>query len=154
VSRWSETYKSKMPTSDNIDRIDNMKRAAGQPGHSVNIVNNVTVEGNESGAATAAVAASYNVNTVNIVTGTANLLSFDDAVERAAIRAEALLVRRTRKRMVSWSNPADLPQPGDYCGCCSGALWWTDAATPRGWCCTTCHPPVHLEAGQFRVVGT
>lgn len=105
-----------------------MKRAAGQPGHSV--------------------------NNVNIVTGAANPLFFDDAVERAAIRAEALPVRRTRKRMVSWADPADVPQPGDYCGCCSGALWWTDATPPRGWCCTTCHPPAHLEAGQFRVAAT
>lgn len=77
-----------------------------------------------------------------------------DPVERAAIQAEAMPVRRLRKRMVSWEQADDEPQPGDFCGCCCGSLFWSDTDPPRGWCCTTCHPPVHLQAGQFRVVAT
>ena len=77
----------------------------------------------------------------------------DDAEERAAIEAEDMPVRRTRKRMVSWANPDDIPQPGDYCGCCSGALWWTTTATD-GWCCCCCHPPAHLKPPEYRVIAT
>ncbi len=78
----------------------------------------------------------------------------NDPVERAAIQAEAMPVQRIRKRMVSWTRPDDVPQQGDYCGCCSGSLFWSDTYLPRGWCCTQCHPPVHLQAGQFRVMAT
>jgi len=81
-------------------------------------------------------------------------LADDDAAERAAIQSEGIAVQRIRKRMMSWARPDDLPQPGDYCGCCSGSLWWMESEAPRGWCCCRCHPPVHLQAGQFRVVAT
>jgi len=77
-----------------------------------------------------------------------------DPVERAAIQAEAQPVRRIRKRPVSWARADDEPAPGDYCGCCSGSLFWSDTDPPRGWCCTTCHPPCHLQVGQFRVLAT
>jgi len=89
-----------------------------------------------------------------IADSTPQNLSFDDPIERAAIQAEAMPVRRTRKRMMSWAQAEDIPKPGDYCGCCSGSLWWSDTDPPRGWCCTTCHPPCHLQAGQFRAVAT
>ncbi len=79
---------------------------------------------------------------------------FDDPVERAAIQAETIPARRERKRPVSWARAKDYPAPGDFCGCCAGQLWWSDTDPPRGWCCCTCHPPAHLQAGQFRVVAT
>jgi hypothetical protein len=78
----------------------------------------------------------------------------DDPAERAAIQAEAMPVRRIRKRMMSWARADDEPQPGDYCGCCKGSLWWTETETPKGWRCHWCHPPVHLPPGAFRVVAT
>jgi hypothetical protein len=76
----------------------------------------------------------------------------DDPEERAAIEAEALPVRRLRPRA---AGPGQ-PQPGDYCGCCKGSLWWTEteAETPKGWRCCCCHPPAHLAPGQFRAVAT
>ncbi len=45
----------------------------------------------------------------------------DDPEERAAIQTEAMPVRRIRKRMTSWVQASDEPQPGDHCGCCSGS---------------------------------
>ncbi len=78
----------------------------------------------------------------------------DDPEERAAIQTEAMPVRRIRKRMTSWVQASDEPQPGDHCGCCSGSLWWTQSEAPRGWCCCRCRPPVHLPPGAFRVVAT
>ena len=75
-----------------------------------------------------------------------------DLVERAAIQAEAMPVRRERKRPVSWAPAEDCPAPGDFCGGCAGQLWWRDTDPPRGWCCCACHPPAHLLPEQFRVV--
>ena len=80
--------------------------------------------------------------------------SLEDSVERAAIQAEDQPVRRLRKRPISWARADDEPAPGDFCGCCSGSLWWSDTDPPHSWCCTTCHPPAHLQIGQFRVVAT
>jgi hypothetical protein len=50
------------------------------------------------------------------------------------------------RRPPSWSDPADLPQPGEWCTCCSrftraGGRWWREAEAPLGWRCWTCHPP-------------
>lgn len=78
----------------------------------------------------------------------------DDPEERAAIVAEDMPVRHTRKRMVSWADPDDEPQPGDCCGCCSGALWWTGTPAPDGWACCWCHPPAHLQPPEYRVIAT
>jgi hypothetical protein len=74
----------------------------------------------------------------------------DDPEERAAIQAEALPVRHLRPRAAGQGQP----QPGDYCGCCKGSLWWTEAEAPKGWRCCCCHPPAHLAPGQFRAVAT
>jgi hypothetical protein len=50
------------------------------------------------------------------------------------------------RRPPSWSDSADLPQPGEWCTCCSrvtraGGRWWREAEAPSGWRCWTCHPP-------------
>ena len=74
----------------------------------------------------------------------------DDAEERAAIQAEAVPVRHLRPRTAGQGQP----QPGDYCGGCRGQLWWTETEAPKGWRCCCCHPPQHLQAGQFRAVAT
>ena len=74
----------------------------------------------------------------------------DDPIERAAIQAEAMPVRHLRPRVAGQGQP----QPGDYCGCCRGQLWWAETDTPKGWRCCRCHPPGHLQAGQFRAVAT
>lgn len=80
--------------------------------------------------------------------------AFGDAVEAAAIAVQDVPVERRRKRMVSWADPADVPQPGDFCGCCSGSLWWTRASVADGWCCCACHPATHLVPGQYVVRAT
>lgn len=54
-----------------------------------------------------------------------------------------------RQRMPGWSDAADAPMPGDWCGCCGrftqrGGRWWREAFGATGWCCSTCHPPMHL----------
>ncbi len=69
----------------------------------------------------------------------------DDPIER-----EAMPVRHLRPRAAGHGHP----QPGDYCGCCKGSLWWTETETPKGWRCCCCHPPAHLEPGQFRAMAT
>lgn len=58
------------------------------------------------------------------------------------------------KRPPSWSDPAAMPRPGAWCGCCRGKRWWREAADPQGWCCWTCHPPAHLGPGDVCEVAT
>lgn len=50
----------------------------------------------------------------------------------------------------SWSDARRVPPPGAWCGCCGrferrGGRWWREREAPTGWCCWTCHPPVHLD---------
>ena len=73
-----------------------------------------------------------------------------DPIERAAIEAEAMPVRRLRARAAGTGQP----QPGDFCGRCAGAVWWIEAEAPKGWRCCCCHPPAHLRPGQFRALAT
>lgn len=125
MSRWSETYKARALPHDAVDTVDTVPPGPRPP--------------------------PYCVNTVNSVTPSPDVFA---AIERAAIQAEAIPVRLLRKRPVSWARAEDEPADGDFCGCCAGSLWWSDTDPPRGWCCTTCHPPCDLQAGQFRVVAT
>lgn len=81
-------------------------------------------------------------------------ITSDDVAERAAIQAEALPVRRLRSRPMSWAQAEDIPSPGDFCGCCAGALWWEAVPHRDGWHCAYCRSPSHLPAEKVRVVAT
>lgn len=78
----------------------------------------------------------------------------NDNPDPTATQTEPVSLPSMRKRPVSWSRAAGDPQPGDHCGCCVGRLWWTETEDPKGWRCTACHPPAHLQAGEFRAVAT
>ncbi len=71
----------------------------------------------------------------------------------APFQPEAAPARR-HKRSPAWPAPDDEPQPGDFCACCHGLLWWIETDAPKGWRCCRCYGPSHLQAGQFRVMAT
>lgn len=53
------------------------------------------------------------------------------------------------QRPPAWLDTSNMPLPGAWCGCCGrqegkGGRWWREREAPTGWCCWTCHPPVHL----------
>jgi hypothetical protein len=57
------------------------------------------------------------------------------------------------QRPPAWPDPASVPPPGAWCGCCgrsskAGGRWWREAVKPTGWRCSTCHPPGHLAPGE------
>lgn len=52
-----------------------------------------------------------------------------------------------------WSDAEDTPKPGDRCAC-GGRRWWSERTGPPGWCCITCHPPLHLKPEASEVVET
>jgi len=57
------------------------------------------------------------------------------------------------QRPPAWSDPASVPPPGAWCGCCgrfskSGGRWWREAVEPKGWRCWTCHPPAPLAPAE------
>jgi hypothetical protein len=64
----------------------------------------------------------------------------DDA--RAALVAGLHVAARGRPP--SWADLATLPSRGCFCTCCKGQRWWRECETPKGWRCSTCHPPDHL----------
>jgi hypothetical protein len=47
------------------------------------------------------------------------------------------------QRPPSWPDPAAVLSTGAWCSCCRGSQWWREAEHPRGWRCSTCHPPLH-----------
>ena len=49
-----------------------------------------------------------------------------------------------RGRPPSWADPTALPSHGCFCTCCKGQRWWRECEAPKGWRCSTCHPPDHL----------
>jgi hypothetical protein len=49
-----------------------------------------------------------------------------------------------RGRPPSWADLATLPSRGCFCTCCKGQRWWRECEAPKGWRCSTCHPPDHL----------
>jgi hypothetical protein len=55
---------------------------------------------------------------------------------------------------VSWADTSLVPTPGARCRCCRGRAWWTEATSPRGWRCSTCHPADHLPPERRREVAT
>ena len=67
--------------------------------------------------------------------------------------------RQALARPPSWSNPADPPQRGAFCSTCGGQRFWIErentrvkpAVKPKGWRCSTCHPPVEA-AGAINVL--
>ena len=157
--RWSQAYRERAGHHDTIDTVDTLGAQAPETVHSVNTVNSVMPGTGGDMASRAAGRSAHTVNSVNSVTAAkaGEIISppfVNDPIERAAIQAEGLPVRRIRKRMMSWARAEDEPQPGDYCGCCEGQLWWTESEGSRGWCCCRCHPPCHLQPGEFRAVAT
>jgi hypothetical protein len=53
-------------------------------------------------------------------------------------------------RQPSWSDITDVPDAADTCSACRGSSWWTERHNPRGWRCSTCHPPLHLAPDAVR----
>ena len=137
MSRWSEAFKA-LSSNDTADTADTNPRSEGR--RVFVSAESAVSQGNGN----------QNVGGESMSIDSAPYV--DDPIERAAIEAEDKPARRVRKRPVSWARSDDEPAPGDFCGCCAGLLWWSNTDPPRGWCCCTCHPPAHLQPGQFRVV--
>ena len=66
-----------------------------------------------------------------------------DAAQAAMV---AGLLVAARHLPPSWADPTSPPSRGYFCSCCKGQRWWRERAAPKGWRCSTCHPPDHLPA--------
>ena len=70
---------------------------------------------------------------------------FDQGQDDAAHAALAAgLHVAARGRPPSWADPGAPPASGCFCTCCKGQRWWRECEAPKGWRCSTCHPPDHL----------
>ena len=84
----------------------------------------------------------------------ANLSTQDRAARSRASRNGRWTARAARRRPPSWADPAALPSRGCFCTCCKGQRWWRECEAPKGWRCSTCHPPDHLTAKYMRTLNT
>jgi hypothetical protein len=73
----------------------------------------------------------------------ANLSAYDRA-DAAQAELVAGLHVAARGWPPSWADLATLPSRGCFCTCCKGQRWWRECEAPKGWRCSTCHPPDHL----------
>jgi hypothetical protein len=78
-----------------------------------------------------------------LLADTAGLRALEENVQRVGLQ-----------RPPSWSDAATVPEPGWFCACCRGYRWWCEAAAPKGWRCTTCHPAGHLPPDAVTIVST
>ena len=68
--------------------------------------------------------------------------------------AAALVGVAARGRPPSWADPTTPPSRGRFCKCCKGQRWWREREAPKGWRCSTCHPPDHLPQGAVTEMRT
>ena len=128
MSRWAERLHAiyDTVTRDTVDSVD-------------------TVDSADTPAAT--VPDGNSVNSVNSVTchddKKANFTPFMDGYFLAGLM-----------RPTSWADPDARPSPGCYCSCCKSKHWWTERTEPKGWRCSSCHPPTGLEPDQVEKVRT
>ena len=122
------------------------------------------------------VEAGHSVTPKIVVANAPNVPCVDAPEERAAIQAEAIRTTQLnttsgvadreavcdrapeadalqRQHLTPYSGDAK-PTQGAWCGCCRLSRWWTETQDPKGWRCHMCHPPAHLQAGQFKIVQT
>jgi hypothetical protein len=59
-----------------------------------------------------------------------------------------------RRRPPSWADPTALPPRECICRCCQGQRWWCERESPKGWRCSTCHPPDQFPADAVMEVTT
>jgi len=74
------------------------------------------------------------------------------ALVNLALVRSRLTIRRMRP--VSWALQEDRPLPGDWCSCCLGGAWWSEAIQSRGWRCSVCHPPSGLPTDRTLMLRT
>jgi hypothetical protein len=58
------------------------------------------------------------------------------------------------QRPPSWADLIAPPMRGCFCSCCKGQRWWRECDAPKGWRCSTCHPPNDLPAEAMTEVRT
>jgi hypothetical protein len=60
----------------------------------------------------------------------------------SAARMLTGLMHASLQRPPAWPGGDVLPSPECFCSCCHGRAWWAESVEPKGWRCSTCHPPV------------
>lgn len=137
MSRWSQAYKARHSPTDRVDTVDIVQLAKVAQPYSVNTVNSVTrpISKNEAASDAAYL-----------------------ATERAAVIAEGehgdARTAVAYSLPVAWADAAIEPTAGSRCSCCKGVSWWCEAIAPKGWRCSACHPPGHIQPTQIRKVTT
>lgn len=161
MSRWAAAWNA-MQAGDTVDTVDTVAlargAAGGVPWHSVNSVNSVT--GSETGIDhTQPLLRAHSVNSVTPLADQgcdARHIAAEpalpprgtpdrDRLDRRHAETVRGLLDMAMQRPVSWADPAALPSAGCWCSCCQGRSWWSERTEPKGWRCSTCHPPTGID---------
>jgi hypothetical protein len=136
MSRWADAFRASACSRDTVDSVDTSFPRPLAPEPCVNSVSSV-------------MGSKHTKNAADRPLG--NELSTVSAVSRAAkvVNAVAFL-----QRPPSWSDLVALPSRGCSCSCCKGQRWWCEREAPKGWRCSTCHPPSHMTPGAVTEVRT
>jgi hypothetical protein len=156
MSRWADAFRASARDRDIVDSVDTSFPRPLAPEPCVNSVSSVMGSkhtknaadrplGNEPSTVSAVSRAAKVVNAV--ASGCDQAAATERAISAAYIRAAL-------QRPPSWSDPVALPSRGCFCSCCKGQRWWCECEAPKGWRCSTCHPPSHLTPGAVTEVRT
>lgn len=165
MGRWAEAFQTSIAKRDTADSADTSSAEKLSTGQSVISVSSVTQASEPecgpvaslAGLVSAVSAVSSQGTSWIETTAVAPMRPPADRLRAAAGELTRLIVDAHRGAALrcppSWWRPAaHRPTPGTNCGCCSGRRWWSK--DQRGWCCWTCHPPVHLSADAIQEVRT
>jgi hypothetical protein len=160
MSRWAEAFRASIcrhDTADNVD-ISRHDQTSGPPSPPpcVSSVSSVTGPGRTKDATGRP--SGDELSTVSSVSRAANVVNAGaSGCDQAAATERAIsaaYIRFSLQRPPSRSDPVALPSRGCFCSCCKGQRWWCEREAPKGWRCSTCHPPSHLTPDAVTEVRT
>jgi hypothetical protein len=150
MSRWAEAFRASIRSRDTVDSVDTSPpdRTTGPPTPPpcVNSVSGVAGPGHTKDAAQRLFG--DELSTVSAVSCAANVVNTGASAWEPMVDAEgaisAVYTRAIMQRPPSWADSEVVPSPGSHCSCCKSQRWWREREAPKGWRCSTCHPPRHL----------
>ena len=159
MSRWAEAFRASVRSRDTVDTADTSSPdrtiEPPTPPPCVNSVSSVTAHGHmDDEAARLAV----ELSTVSAVSCAAKATNADASGSEQTAATErvisaAYFARPCNVHQAGLIRVA-LPSRGCFCSCCKGQRWWCERDAPKGWRCSTCHPPNDLPAKAVTEIWT
>ena len=153
MSRWAEAFRASLARHDTADSADSSSPA---PPATPESVSNPSSPSEKDGEVSTP--CPETVSAVSSVSRAAKVVNAGASGREQAAATEraisAAYISASLQRPPSWSDPVAVPSRGCFCSCCKGQRWWCEREAPKGWRCSTCHPPSHLTPDAVTKVRT